>query len=287
MKSSASRNKAIILLSCPDQQGLVASISQFLYKNKGNIIQADQHTDMESHMFYFRVEWEISGFKLSKSQTRTQFEKLAKKYQMKWQIFYPKDPTNIAIFVSKETHCLHDLLSRHDEGDLACNIPLIVSNHLEARSVAKKFGIHFEYFTDPKKLKSEEKIFKLLKHYHINTIVLARYMQILSARYIERYPNQIINIHHSFLPAFIGASPYAQAYERGVKIIGATSHYVTEKLDQGPIIEQDVIRINHRDTTQDLKRKGKDLEKIVLARALRFHLERRTLLHQNKTLIFE
>ena len=287
MKQNTVKNRAILLLSCPDKKGIVAFVSQFLYKNKGNIIHADQHTDISSRMFYFRVEWELRGFSLNQAQTRKQFDKIARKYQMTWKIYYSHQPINIALFVSGETHCLHDLLSRYDEGELSCKIPLIVSNHKKAAEIARKFQIQFKYFPAPKNPQSEKEIFKLLKKFKIHSIVLARYMQILGPRYLRFFPNQIINIHHSFLPAFQGAAPYAQAFERGVKIIGATSHYVTEKLDEGPIIEQDVIKINHRDSVEDLKRKGRDLEKIVLARALRLHLERRVLVYQNKTLVFD
>lgn len=248
---------------------------------------ADQHTDPDTRTFYFRVEWELSGFKMSRQQTKQQFEKLAKKHRMQWKIYYSEDLVNVALFVSKQTHCLHDLLSRYDEGEYFCRIPLIISNHTNARKIAERFRIPFKHFPNPKNPQTERKIFKCLKEKKIDTIVLARYMQILGPAYLKQFPNQIINIHHSFLPAFIGGSPYYQAYERGVKIVGATSHYVTEELDEGPIIEQDIIRVSHRDSVEDLKRKGKDLEKIVLARALRLHLNRRILVDKNKTLIFE
>jgi formyltetrahydrofolate deformylase len=286
-KTTPSNPRAIVLLSCPDQKGLVARISQFLFENGGNIVDADQHTDLGSGAFFLRIEWQLEGFRLKRNQIPLQFEKLARKFRMKWKLHFSEDPHRVAIFVSQNTHCLHDLLSRREEGELPCEIPLVLSNHLEAEEAAQRFKVRFKYFPDPGKPESEAKIFKLLTEHKITTVVLARYMQILGPAYLKEFPNRIINIHHSFLPAFKGGSPYDQAFERGVKIVGATSHYVTEKLDEGPIIEQDVIRVSHRDTVADLKRKGKDLEKIVLARALRLHLERRVLVYKNKTLIFE
>jgi formyltetrahydrofolate deformylase len=279
--------RAIALLSCPDQKGLVAAVSNFLYDNGGNIIEADQHTDLESGAFFLRLEWQLEGFKLARPEIPKHFEKLARRFKMKWHIYFTEDPVRVAIFASKNTHCLHDLLSRHEEGELPCEIPLIVSNHLEAEDIAQRFKVRFKYFPDPAKEESEGRIFKLLIEHKVDTVVLARFMQILGPTYLKAFPNRIINIHHSFLPAFKGGAPYAQALERGVKIIGATSHYVTAKLDEGPIIEQDVVRVSHRDSLEDLKRKGKDLEKVVLARALRLHLERRILVYKNKTLIFE
>ncbi len=279
--------RAVVLLSCPDQKGLVAHISEFIFKYGGNIIHADQHTDTDTRTFFLRIEWELAGFRLTRDQIAVHFRKLAKKYRMTWDIYFSSEAIRTAIFLSQNTHCLHDLLSRHEEGELACEIPLVVSNHLEAESVATRFKLRFKYFPQPNNLESEAQIFKLLEEHGINCIVLARYMQILGKPYLRRFPHRIINIHHSFLPAFKGGSPYHQAFQRGVKIVGATSHYVTEKLDEGPIIEQDVIRVSHRDSIADLRRKGKDLEKVVLARALRLHLERRILVHRNKTLIFE
>jgi formyltetrahydrofolate deformylase len=287
MKINPQNNRAIILLTCPDKKGLVATLSQFLFKNNGNIVYADQHTDLNTQTFYFRVEWELSGFKLGRKQTAVQFGKISRKHKIRWKIYYSEEPISVAVFVSKQTHCLHDLLSRYDEGEFACRIPLVISNHTEAEKIVRKFNIPFEYFPKPKTKESEKLILNLLEKQNIDTIVLARYMQILGENYLKRYPNRMINIHHSFLPAFIGGSPYRQAYDRGVKIIGATSHYITKKLDEGPIIEQDIIRVSHRDTVDDMRRKGKDLEKIVLARALRLHLDRRILVDRNKTLIFE
>jgi len=263
----------------------VATLTQFLYQNGGNIVDANQHTDTENRHFFIRLEWELDKFKLDRQQTAKELSKIADDFQMDWQIFYSEAPLNLALFVSKQTHCLHDILSRYDEGDLSCSIPVIISNHEEARHVAEKFEIPFEYFPDPGEC--EGKILGVLDSHQIETLVLARYMQILGSKYLEHFKNQIINIHHSFLPAFAGGSPYKQAFDRGVKIIGATSHYATQNLDEGPIIAQDVISINHRDSVDDLVHKGKDLEKVVLARALKLHLERRILVSGNKTIIFE
>jgi formyltetrahydrofolate deformylase len=283
----ATGGSAVVLLSCPDQKGLVAAVSNFLFKNGGNIIDADQHTDLETGAFFLRLAWQLEDFELSREEIAPAFEKLARKFRMRWKLYFSEDSVRVAVFVSKGTHCLHDLLSRREEGDLACEIPLVVSNHLEAEDIAHRFRVRFKYFPDPLKSENESKIFKLLSEHKISTIVLARYMQILGPGYLKSFPNEIINIHHSFLPAFKGGSPYDQAFQRGVKIIGATSHYVTAKLDEGPIIEQDVIRVSHRDSLEDLRRKGKDLERVVLARALRLHLDRRVLVYKNKTLIFE
>jgi len=285
--TASNGGRAVVLLSCPDQKGLVAHISEFIFQNGGNIIHADQHTDTDTRTFFLRIEWELAGFRLKRDQIQAHFRKVAKKYRMAWDIYFSQDPIRTAVFLSKNTHCLHDLLSRHEEGELRCEIPLVISNHLEAEEVANRFRLRFKYFPNPNKPESEAETLQLLTEHGINCVVLARYMQILGQRFLRRYPHRIINIHHSFLPAFKGGSPYGQAFQRGVKIIGATSHYVTDKLDEGPIIEQDVIRVSHRDSIEDLKRKGKDLEKIVLARALRLHLERRILVHRNKTLIFE
>jgi formyltetrahydrofolate deformylase len=281
----SAKNNAVLILSCPDKEGIVATLTQFLYQNGGNIVDANQHTDTENRYFFIRLEWELERFKLDRQQTAEELSKIADNFQMDWQIFYGDASVNIALFVSQQTHCLHDILSRYDEGDLPCSIPVIISNHEDVRRVAEKFEIAFECFPDPGN--SEEKILEALHSHQIETLVLARYMQILGLKYLEHFKNQIINIHHSFLPAFAGGSPYKQAFDRGVKIIGATSHYATEKLDEGPIIAQDVIPINHRDSVEDLVHKGKDLEKVVLARAVKLHLERRILTTHNKTVIFE
>lgn len=291
MSSSSSRKPtAIILLSCRDQKGIVASVSSFIYKNNGNIVKADMYTDPESLMFFMRIEWELEDFKIPRENIKEEFEKeVAKKFDMNFEIRFSDYIPRIAIFVSKQDHCLYDLLWRWKVGEIRAEIPLIISNHEDLKHIAQQFNIPFYVFpkTPETKLEQEKKEIELLKKHNIDLIILARYMQILSPYFVDEYPNKIINIHHSFLPAFKGAKPYYQAYLRGVKIIGATAHYVTEELDQGPIIEQDVIRVSHKDTVDDLIRKGRDLEKIVLARAVRLHLENKILVYRNRTIIFE
>lgn len=280
------KNTAVLLLSCPDQKGIVASVSNFIFKNNGNILHADEHLDTEQNLFLMRVEWNLKNFKLSRLKTQKKFSKIVQKFQMEWKIIFNGSKPNVAIFVSKQDHCLFDLLYRYKSGELNCNIKLIISNHKDCNKLAKDFKIPF-YFINPKsKVVLENESLKLLKKNKINLVILARYMQILSTDFIKEFPNKIINIHHSFLPAFIGAKPYHQAFKRGVKIIGATSHYVTEELDNGPIIEQDIARISHRDSVEDLVQKGKDLEKMVLARAVKWHLENRILVYNNRTVIF-
>lgn len=283
------KNTAILLISCPDRKGLVAGIADFLYRHNANILHADQHQDSELGLFLMRVEWDLSDFDLEISQFKQHFAPVAEKFEMQWHLAESASRPKVAIFVSRYDHCLVDLLYRHQSGELHCDIPLIISNHEDTKWIADSYGIPFQHIPVLKDNKhdAEKNQLALLRHHHINLIVLARYMQVISAEFIRHYPNRIINIHHSFLPAFLGAKPYHRAFERGVKLIGATSHYVTEALDDGPIIEQDVARISHRDAIDDLIQKGRDLEKMVLSRGVRWHIENRILLYANKTVIFD
>lgn len=280
---------AILLLSCPDQRGLVSRISHFIYERGGNILDLDEHVDPEDHLFFIRVSWDMENFTIPSDHLSEAFLPLAKEFKADWDIRFDQKVPEIAIFVSKYDHCLQDILWRHQIGEFRMNIPLIVSNHPDLKKLADQYQIPFHVFPIDQSNKTDQEIeeLKLLAENNVDTIVLARYMQILSPLIVEKYPNHIINIHHSFLPAFVGGNPYKQAYQRGVKIIGATSHYVTTDLDEGPIIEQDIIRISHKDTLKDLVRKGRDLERLVLARALRHHLEDRVLVHGRRTIIFE
>ncbi|MBV6622754.1 MAG: formyltetrahydrofolate deformylase [Rivularia sp. (in: Bacteria)] len=279
---------ACLLIYCPDKQGLVAKIANFIYSNGGNIIHADQHTDFESGLFLTRIEWQLDGFGLPRDLIAPAFNSIAQPLQAKWELHFSDNIPRIAIFVSKQEHCLLDLLWRHKAKQFVAQIPLIISNHPDLKEIAEQFNIDFHYIpiTKSTKLEQEKKQLELLAEYKIDLAILAKYMQILSNEFVIQFP-QIINIHHSFLPAFIGANPYHKAYERGVKIIGSTSHYVTADLDAGPIIEQDVVKISHRDTITDLIEKGKDLERIVLARAVRLHLKNRVLVYGNRTVVFE
>lgn len=287
--SMSAKPTAVLFISCPDQRGLVARIADFVFRLNGNIIHSDHHTDSETGLFLMRVEWELDGLKISRAGIGAALAPLANSLQMQWQIRFSDRPQRIAILVSRYSHCLYDLLLRSSAGELRGQVALILSNHPDLQPIADRFCIPFHLFPITRETKQEQEVreLELLARHEIGLVVLARYMQILSGDFAARYPNQIINIHHSFLPAFVGARPYHQAYERGVKLIGATSHYVTEQLDQGPIIEQDVVRISHRDTIDDLVRKGRDLERIVLARAVRLHLENRVLPYGRKTVIFD
>ncbi len=280
---------AVLLLSCPDQKGLVASVSDFLYRNDGNIIHADQHTDPEEGIFLQRVEWELAGFGIPREEIGEAFRPIADRFGMAWDLRFSDYVPRIAVFVSKQAHCMYDLLARRNMGELSAEIPLVVSNHPDLRSAAEGFDAEYQHFpiTPETKSAQEQAIIELLEAQRVDLIVLARYMQILGEELVARYPSRIINIHHSFLPAFAGARPYHQAYERGVKVIGATAHYVTAELDQGPIIEQEVVRASHRDSVADLVRKGKDLEKVVLARAVDLHLRNRIVVYGNKTVVFD
>ena len=280
---------AKLLLHCPDKPGILAEVTDFITVNKGNIIYLDQYVDHVENIFFMRIEWELMDFLVPQEKIEDYFATLyAQKYEMNFRLYFSDTKPRMAIFVSKMSHCLFDLLARYTAGEWNVDIPLIISNHPDLQHVAERFGIPFHLFPITKETKEEQekKEMELLAKYKITFIVLARYMQVISERMINAYPNRIINIHHSFLPAFVGAKPYHDAFERGVKIIGATSHYVTTELDAGPIIEQDVVRITHKDTVQDLVNKGKDLEKIVLSRAVQKHIERKVLAYKNKTVIF-
>jgi len=289
------KNTATLLITCPDTKGIVAAIADFLYQHNANILHADQHQDGENNLFLMRVEWDVANFNLSEKDFSAAFAPIAAKFSMQWQLKMSVHKTRVAIMVSQYDHCLADLLHRHKSGELACEIPLVISNHRDTEALVKFYGIDFHYLpvtkdtaiTNSNKAEVEAAQFKLFADYNIDLIVLARYMQILSPDFVARYPQKIINIHHSFLPAFIGARPYHRAFERGVKLIGATGHYVTEVLDEGPIIEQDIDRISHRDQVEDLIQKGRDLERIVLSKAVRWHIENRILLYANKTVIFD
>ena len=280
---------AVLLINCPDQRGLVARIADFVFQNNGNIIHSDHHTDRETGLFLMRLEWELEGMRIARGEIAGAFAPLAESLNMKWEIHYSDRPQRIAILVSRYSHCLYDLLLRSSAGELRGDVALIVSNHEDLRPVAERFGIPYHVIPVTRETKREQEAleFDLLAQNKIDLVVLARYMQVLSGDFVARYPSRIINIHHSFLPAFVGSRPYHQAHERGVKLIGATSHYVTEQLDDGPIIEQDVARISHRDAVEDLIRKGRDLERIVLARAVRLHLEHRVLPYGRKTVVFD
>lgn len=282
---------AILLLHCPDQTGIITEVTKFITDNQGNIVYLDQYVDRQDGMFFMRIEWELDSFLIPRDKIKEYIDTLyAQRYQMQFNLYFNDEKPRMAIFVSKMSHCLYDLLARYRAGEWEVDIPCIVSNHEDLRYVAEQFDIPYYVWSIKKdhsnKAEVEAAEMELLKREGVTSIVLARYMQIISDDMIKAYPNKIINIHHSFLPAFIGAKPYHQAWERGVKIIGATSHYVTAELDAGPIIEQDVVRISHKDTPESLVLKGRDLEKIVLSRAVTKHIERKILTYHNKTIIF-
>ena len=284
-----SASTAVLRVTCPDQKGLVAVIGDFLYRHNANIIHADQHQDRESNLFLMRVEWALAEFDLEAAAFDQEFVPIAARFQMQWQIVFAARPLRMAIFVSQYDHCLADLLYRHRHQEFNSEIALIISNHEIGRPLAEFYGIPFFHMpiSAATKRQVEADQLTLLREHNVDLLILARYMQILSAELVAHYPQQIINVHHSFLPAFSGARPYQRAFERGVKLIGATSHYVTAELDEGPIIEQDVIRISHRDQVDDLIAKGRDLEKVVLSRAVRWHCEHRILLYNRKTVVFD
>ena len=280
---------AKLLLHCPDKPGILAEVTDFITVNKGNIIYLDQYVDHVENIFFVRIEWELKDFLVPQEKIEDYFRTLyGQKYEMDFRLYFSDVKPRMAIFVSKLSHCLFDMLARYTAGEWNVEIPLIISNHPDLQHVAERFGIPFYLFPITKETKEEQerKEMELLAKHKITFIVLARYMQVISEQMINAYPNKIINIHHSFLPAFVGAKPYHAAFQRGVKIIGATSHYVTTELDAGPIIEQDVVRITHKDAIEDLVNKGKDLEKIVLSRAVQKHIERKVLAYKNKTVIF-
>jgi formyltetrahydrofolate deformylase len=280
---------AILLLSCADGKGLVAKISDFIFRHNGNIVHADQHTSKTDKLFFMRIEWELNGFALSREEIPAAFMPLAKQFNMKWDLHFTDYVPRIAIFVSRHLHCLHDLILRRHMGELGADVEAVISNHTDARDLVEQFGMKFFHIPVTEKNKEQQETLELnmLREMNIDLIVLARYMQILGGKFLTSYGKSIINIHHSFLPAFAGGNPYQQAYDRGVKIIGATGHYVTEQLDEGPIIAQDVIKISHRDAVSDIQTKSKDLERIVLARALRLHLENKILVYGSKTIVFD
>jgi len=285
----ANSETAVLLISCRDQKGLVAAVSEFVYKNGGNIVHAEQHVDVPENTFFHRVEWELNEFSIAPPEIGDAFQRVAERFGMRYSLRFSSERPRVAIFVSKFDHCLLDLLYRYRVGELSGEIVAVVSNHTDLESEVKPFGIPYHLFriTAENKARQEDAEIALLQSLGVELIVLARYMQVLSTRFVRQYPNRIINIHHSFLPAFVGAKPYHRAYERGVKLIGATSHYVTAQLDEGPIIEQDVARVSHRDQVEDLVARGRDLERIVLSRAVRWHLDRRILCYGNKTVVFD
>lgn len=283
------KKTAILLLSCPDKKGIVAEVSNFAFRNNGNIIYSSQYTEQSTKTYFMRIQWELEGFKIPESQIKDEFLPLAKRFHMDWQLHFSRTVSRMAIFVSKVDHCLYDILIRHKAGEFEAEIPLVVSNHQVLKPIADYFGIDFYHFPvdNKSKKKVEEAQLKLMDEYQIDLIILARYMQILPGHFVNQYHNRIINVHHSFLPAFTGKKPYHQAYLRGVKIIGATSHYVIESLDQGPIIDQDVVKVSHNNSIEDLIIKGKNLEKVVLANAVKKHLENKILVFNNKTVVFD
>jgi formyltetrahydrofolate deformylase len=288
--NNATSKSAILLIHCPDQKGIVISITEFIFKNGGNILYLDQHVDTERQVFFMRIEWDLHDFVIADGKIGEYFETLvAKRFSMNWQLHFSNEVPRMALFVSKQPHCFYDTLARYEAGEWQVEIPLIISNHTDMQTAAERLGIDYVHLpiTRENREEQERKQLELLQHYRIDFIVLARYMQILSNGFIDNYPDRIINIHHSFLPAFPGARPYHSAHERGVKIIGATSHYATTELDTGPIIEQDVVRVSHENSVDDMIRKGRDLEKMVLARAVWHHLHHNVLVYENRTVVFE
>lgn len=280
---------AVLLLSCRDQRGLVAAVSDFVYRNDGNITHADQHTDLEEGVFLQRVEWELAGFAIPREDIEKAFRPIAERFDMAWSLRFSDHVARIAIMASRLPHCLYDLLARWRLGELQAEIPIVVSNHPELRSIAEGFEVAYLHapIDAEHQEEQEEEIVAAFKAARVDIVVLARYMRIVGERIVGAYPNRVINIHHSFLPAFEGGRPYHHAHERGVKIVGATAHYITGELDKGPIIEQDVVRVSHRDSVADLIRKGREIEKVVLARALDLHLRNRVLVYGNKTVVFD
>lgn len=282
-------NKAILIIQCPDQKGIVAEVSRFLYSYEGNILEVDQHVDEEMGRFFMRAAWELDSFSLKKEEIADHFEQeVGKRFKMEFKLHFNFPKPRMAIFVSKLSHCLFDILGRYHAGQLEVEIPLVISNHPDLKTIVEAFGIPFHHipFNPESKISAEANQLELMKSHKIDFVVLARYMQILSGEFIRHFPNRIINIHHSFLPAFVGARPYHAAYERGVKIIGATAHYVTEELDAGPIIEQEVARVRHHNTVNELVQIGQDVEKMVLSKAIKYHIDLKVLAFRNKTVIF-
>jgi formyltetrahydrofolate deformylase len=281
---------AILLIHCPDQKGIVISITEFIFKNGGNILYLDQHVDTQRQVFFMRIEWDLQDFVIADGKISEYFDTLvAGRFSMNWQLHFSDEVPRMALFVSKQPHCFYDILARYEAGEWQVDIPLIISNHADMQTAAARLGIEYMYLpvSAQNRAEQERKQLELLQQHRIDFIVLARYMQVLSAGFIDTYPDRIINIHHSFLPAFPGARPYHSAHDRGVKIIGATSHYATAELDTGPIIEQDVVRVSHEHSVEDMVRKGRDLEKMVLARAIWHHLHHNILVYRNRTIVFE
>ena len=286
---STQSTTATLLIDCPDRKGLVAAIMNFLVRVYDvNILNADQHQDTELGLFFMRVEFATEAADFNEATFRAAFEPVAIEFRMNWRIEFADRPQRVALFVSHYLHCLADLLQRHQAREFQCELALIVSNHEDARALAGFYGVpfHFTDVTRENKLAVEQQQLALLREHNIDLVILARYMQVLSPAFVQAYPRRIINVHHSFLPAFTGARPYHAAFARGVKLIGATSHYVTEELDEGPIIEQDVMRVSQNDNLQSLIQKGRDLERLVLSRAVQWHLDHRILSYANKTVIF-
>ena len=289
-RDNQSGRTAILLIHCPDRRGLVSAITNFLSRNDGNIVYLDQQVDAQKKVFFMRIEWELEGFAIAPERIADELKReVADPFQMNWALHFSDEVQRMALFVSRLPHCLYDILARWQSGEWRVEVPLIISNHEDLRPVAERFGIPYYCLpiTPDNKPEQEARQLELLREHDIDFVVLARYMQILSPSFVEQYPERIINIHHSFLPAFAGAKPYHAAHARGVKIIGATSHYVTAELDAGPIIAQDVTAVTHRDSVEDLVRKGRDLEKLVLARAIWTHLQRKVLCYDNRTVIFD
>ena len=288
--NSMTSKSAILLIHCPDQKGIVISITEFIFKNGGNILYLDQHVDTERQVFFMRIEWDLHDFVIAEGKIGEYFETLvAKRFSMNWRLHFSDEVPRMALFVSKLPHCFYDILARYEAGEWQVEIPLIISNHTDMQTAAERLGIDYVHLpvTRENRAEQERKQLELLLQYRIDFIVLARYMQILNDGLLGNYPDRIINIHHSFLPAFPGARPYHSAHARGVKIIGATSHYATAELDAGPIIDQDVVRVSHEDSVEDMIRKGRDLEKMVLARAVWHHLHHNILVYENRTIVFE
>lgn len=283
------KDSVVLLVACKDRKGIVARVAGFIHEFGGNILDSDHHTDRETGDFLMRTEFALEGFQIPRGEIPSAFAPIAKVFDMRYEVHLADHRLRVALLVSKQDHCLVDLLQRQRRGELAIDTPVIISNHDTCAMWAELFEIPFQVFpvTKETKLEQEQQVLATLKHYQVELAVMARYMQILSAEFLASVGCPVINIHHSFLPAFVGANPYRQAYERGVKLIGATAHYATEELDEGPIIEQDVVRIGHRDTVEDLIRKGRDLEEIVLARAVRMHVEHRVLVYGKKTVVFD
>ena len=289
MTTDQDASTATLLVTCPDRKGIVAALAQVLYGHGANILDSDQHSDPVAGQFFQRLRFDLAEMHTDRTTLERSIDEIAERFAMDWRISYSSRRKRMAIFVSRLDHCLYDLLLRHRAGELDCDIPVVISNHPDLAPVAEQFGLDFHQFpiTAESKQRQEEREIELLESLEIDLIVLARYMQVLSEQFVARYPNRIINIHHSFLPAFSGARPYRRAYRRGVKLVGATAHYATGELDEGPIIEQSVVRASHRDSVDDLTRKGRDVERTVLAAAVRAHLEDRVLVYENKTVVFD